>query len=249
MTDSPVGEEQDISSGRVATVRRDEWDAHWLRRRSRDPHRKADSFRYHSSLDLWPQGVRSVLDVAGGDGTFASLAREAHPEAEFSVIDQAPAAVETAGQRGFDAMVVSVDGRRLPFADESFDLVTNLSVLQDVLRPWSLLEELTRVSRRWVIVSCPNFASVGNRWDSLRGRVPRQMRFDSHVRFITYHEVVRHFEALGVRVAGVRTRHKLPLLRGIPGLPLVKPQAAHGWVPNLAAKFTVLGDKVAKSVT
>lgn len=246
MNDAPVSEEQAISSGRVATVRRDEWDAHWLRRRSRDPHRKADSFRYQSSIELWPQGVRTVLDVAGGDGTFASLAREAHPEAEFSVIDQAPAAVETARQRGFNGMVVSVDGRRLPFADDSFDLVTNLSVLQDVLRPWALLEELTRVSSHWVIVSCPNFASVGNRWDALRGQVPRQMRFASHVRFITYNDVVRQFEALGVRVAGIRTKHKLPLLRSIRGLPLDKPRAAHGLVPNLAAKFTILGEKSRK---
>ena len=84
---------------RVATVRRDTWNEHWLRRRGRDPHRKADSFRYKSTLDVWPDGVRTVLDAAGGDGTFAFLARERYPQADITVLDQCGAAAETARQQ------------------------------------------------------------------------------------------------------------------------------------------------------
>jgi len=232
------------SGAPASVVRREQWNEHWARRRRRDPHQKLGSFRYASSLDLWPRGARAVLDVAGGDGTFAFLARERFPASRITVVDSAPAGCASALERGFAALVVSVDGARLPFADASFDLVTSLSVLQDVLQPWRLLDEMVRVSRRWLLISCPNFASLGNRADLLRGGVPRQMRHDSHVRFITYADVHRQLERRGVRTAGLRTRHKLPILRSLPVLWASKPALAHRLVPNLAAKFTILGEKI-----
>ncbi len=221
------------------------WNAHWQKRSQRDPHSKAGSFRYSSSLELLPSLAQSLLDVGAGDGTFAFLAREKLPECRIAVLDRSPAAAAVAAGRGFSACVLDLDGPGLPYADGSFDVVTCLSVLQDIVNPWPLLAEMARVSRRWLIVSCPNFASISNRWDLLWGHVPRQMRFKTHLRFITFDEVTTRLQGLGLSVIDCRTRMKPPLLRSLPALPgLRKPPLAHRFLPNLASKFTVLAERV-----
>jgi ubiquinone/menaquinone biosynthesis C-methylase UbiE len=48
------------------------------------------------------------------------------------------------------------DIRRLPFADESFELVLCLEVLEHLLEPMPALEELRRVSGCRCLISVPN---------------------------------------------------------------------------------------------
>lgn len=220
------------------------WDNHWTKRKERDPHRKADSFRYSSSVELLPAAGGELLDVSGGDGTFAYLARERHPGYAITVIDRSRAAVGICAERGFRSLQADLDKGGLPFEDDSFDVVTCLSVLQDLTNPWQLLAELTRVSRRWVLVSCPSAASASNRLDLLFGKVPRQMRHKTHLRFVTYEEVTRRLEGHGFRIADRRTKMKLPVLRSVVRIPgLKKPALMHKALPNLASKFTILAEK------
>lgn|SRR5574341_366120 len=48
------------------------------------------------------------------------------------------------------------DGRELPFPDNSFDLVYCWEVLHHIDRPELVLAEMTRISRRYVLVAEPN---------------------------------------------------------------------------------------------
>src|SRR4051812_40223689 len=57
--------------------------------------------------------------------------------------------------------------RPLPFDNESFDIVVALDVLEHVDRVHGAFDELSRVTRRLLVVGLPNLASIGRRWSFL----------------------------------------------------------------------------------
>ncbi len=59
---------------------------------------------------------------------------------------------------------------RLPFDDNSFDVVTALDVLEHLDNPHGALHELFRVARKSVLISLPNMYYIAFRWNFLRGR-------------------------------------------------------------------------------
>ena len=67
-----------------------------------------------------------------------------------------------------------LDKGPLPFADQTFDAVTMLMVLEHVFNPFHALREIWRVSKpeARVIIGVPNLASVRHRWTLLRGKLP-----------------------------------------------------------------------------
>lgn len=68
-------------------------------------------------------------------------------------------ALETARSRGRGVEVVQADGRRLPFADDTFDLVFTVDVLIHVPPPMidAVMDELVRCSREY-IYGCEYYA-------------------------------------------------------------------------------------------
>lgn len=94
-------------------------------------------------------GLR-VLDVGGGPGYLAdALARDG---AWCVTSDVNPAEVGLHGRTPRD--VVLADGRDLPFASASFDVVHASNVLEHVSQPWALLEEMIRVVVPGGLVFC-----------------------------------------------------------------------------------------------
>jgi SAM-dependent methyltransferase len=83
----------------------------------------------------------TVLDVGGHPGELAALL----PDCRVTALNvDGPADIVSGGER-------------LPFGDDSFDVVTSLDVLEHLPpdRRRSHLEELVRVARRQVLVCCP----------------------------------------------------------------------------------------------
>jgi len=68
----------------------------------------------------------------------------------------------------------SVDGQKLPFGDESFDLVTCNHVLEHLFQTEHLVREIRRVTRRsgLAVISVPNIAAWMNRIALLFGGQP-----------------------------------------------------------------------------
>src|SRR5262249_25694182 len=90
---------------------------------------------------------RRVLDVGCGAGV--DLARFAKGGADVTGVDISPAAIDLA-RANFDQQRLRgdfrvADGERLPFADESFDLVFGHGVVQYTAHPQHLVDECRRV--------------------------------------------------------------------------------------------------------
>ncbi len=84
-----------------------------------------------------------VLDVGGGPGFF----REAFGAAgaRYATVDADAGELSAAGQPGPNTVLGS--GTALPVADDSVDIAFSSNVLEHVAAPWTMAEELVRVTR------------------------------------------------------------------------------------------------------
>ena len=98
-----------------------------------------------AAVERWldePQGgSRRILDVGCGPGTNLALLRNF---GSVDGVDTDPAAVAFCKRRGEQAVRLA-EGTRLPFPDESFDLLTMLDVLEHIEDENAALKEAARV--------------------------------------------------------------------------------------------------------
>ncbi len=139
-------------------------------------------FRHRACVDMVTEG--SVLDVGCGDGLLLSMLKEKGVLGEG--VDFSEDAVHKCAERGIHATQHDLS-EKLPFADNSFDYVVALDVLEHQFDPLSVLREMTRVSRKNVVVGVPNFSSLPARFQTLFGRVPENNRPNKgHVYWFNY---------------------------------------------------------------
>jgi SAM-dependent methyltransferase len=137
---------------------------------------------------------RRVLDVGCGDGRLASL----YGAAEVICVDSSEAAVAAARARGLDARLA--DAEQLPFADESFDVVTASHMLYHVPDQDRALAEFVRVLR-----PAGRFAGIYNTREHLRelwrvvGAEWAHDRFDAEDGLVV---LERHFARVERRIRG-----------------------------------------------
>jgi ubiquinone/menaquinone biosynthesis C-methylase UbiE len=95
---------------------------------------------------LAPHGrLDSALDFGAGDGWFAA-------QFETSGLARRVTAVDVQVRERCFKPVEYYDGQRLPFADRSFDLVYAVDVLHHCPDPSTMLAEMLRCSRQWVLI-------------------------------------------------------------------------------------------------
>jgi SAM-dependent methyltransferase len=85
-----------------------------------------------------------VLDLGCGTGGSVDVFRARDPGVDWTGLDIADSR-EAAARTRTDARFVAFDGEKIPFDDESFDLVYCKQVLEHVHRPAPLLREVARV--------------------------------------------------------------------------------------------------------
>jgi len=100
--------------------------------------------------------LKSVLDFGSGDGWFASQVLAQKLTGYLVALDV----------KRRDAVFVEptiyLPGSPLPFADRTFDLVYSVDVLHHCDDPFAQLDELIRVSRRYLLIKDHNhFGPVG----------------------------------------------------------------------------------------
>jgi SAM-dependent methyltransferase len=87
----------------------------------------------------------SVLDVGCGDGQLAASMGRLRPDIRVTGAEISP-------RPHCRIPVTAFDGRRLPFADRSFDAALLVDVLHHTDDPATLLQEAVRVARRAVLL-------------------------------------------------------------------------------------------------
>lgn len=92
----------------------------------------------------------SVLDIGCGSGTFCEMA--AKLGARVSGIDAAELLLTIAGERVADGDFRVGEMEELPYADQTFDVVTGFSSFQFAANPINAMREASRVSRNGIVV-------------------------------------------------------------------------------------------------
>lgn len=115
-------------------------------RAGEEPERDPEALlRFRKALAAAGLGAgERVLDVGAKRGGLARVARELGLDIVYTGADLSPENVELANEAGFDVRRADV-GRRLPFEDASFDCVFCLEILEHLVSPLTLLEEMRRV--------------------------------------------------------------------------------------------------------
>ena len=121
---------------------------------------QSDPARFYGALaedttamvtDLWQQHGdkqgRTIVDVGGGPGYFATAFTEAGWR--YIGVEPDPREMHAAGHsgRGGPGTFVRASGLALPFADASVDVCLSSNVAEHVAQPWRLGAEMLRVTR------------------------------------------------------------------------------------------------------
>lgn len=116
-------------------------------------------------------GLR-ILDAGCGPGANFEWMR---PYGEISAVDLSPLAIELANERHPEVESAVADITALPFADESFDLAVEITVLTMVRDDALAVSELARVTRPGgtVLLMEPAYPSLYREHDAVQGAVRR----------------------------------------------------------------------------
>ncbi len=113
---------------------------------------------YQLTLEKYIQSGDNVLDVGSGLGYGLTLMSSKASRVDGIDIDQRAVrqAQDLVRQNEKIKEIQVYDGVHIPYQDQTFDVVTCIDVIEHVPAYLDLLLEMTRVTRRVVVVSTPN---------------------------------------------------------------------------------------------
>lgn len=100
--------------------------------------------------------VDSVLDVGCGEGFTLNCLKEHGIGKRLEGIEHSIGAIELGKKAYPDIKIKQGDIYKLPYQDNSFDLVLCTEVLEHLDNPSKALKELIRVSNKYLVISVPN---------------------------------------------------------------------------------------------
>ena len=162
---------------------------------------KLKELNFSKSTILKLVEVGSVLDIGCGDGIL--LENLVKAGCKGVGIDISGEAIKICKQRGLNCSQADIT-ERLPFANNSFDSVILTDVLEHLFQPIDVLKEVHRVSKKYVLISVPNFASLPARIQMLFGRVPENNTpRDGHVYWMTHKVISKLLKDSGFEIEKV----------------------------------------------
>lgn len=102
------------------------------------------------------------LDVGCGVGTAINLLNKYNKNISAGGIEISNTSIQLC--RSKDIKAKKYNGERIPYKNESFDIVGSFNVLEHTIEPKSFLDEKYRVLKKGgiLIIVCPNFLSISN---------------------------------------------------------------------------------------
>ena len=158
----------------------------------------------------------SILDLGSGCGTFVKVCKDHN--LEVAGVEPDREVIEVAKLKGVGGDIVKGVGEYLPFREESFDVITSMSVLEHVQSPQKVLCESIRVLKRkgFFWLSVPDYSrsfyeghydlfwlplmpkKIAKIYVRLRGRT--DAKFIDSIQYITRRDVVNALRNLNVRM-------------------------------------------------
>ncbi|MFA6077834.1 MAG: class I SAM-dependent methyltransferase [Candidatus Paceibacterota bacterium] len=157
-------------------------------------------FRHKAALSMIDSGI--VLDLGSGDGLFLSLLKE--KGIKGNGLDISEEGISKTRDRGIEATVFDFNNK-IPFPDNTFDTVSILDLLEHLYTPEILLREATRVSKKYVVVSVPNFSSLPARIQTLFGAIPENNKPNKgHIYWFNYSGLRKMTKESGLSLVEIR---------------------------------------------
>ncbi|MEW6618928.1 MAG: class I SAM-dependent methyltransferase [bacterium] len=177
---------------------------------------KEHNFRIRKLIPPSNQKEKICLDVGCGSGLFS----EQIIKKGYDVIgtDYDERAIKLAKERGINTIQVDVEREKIPFENQTFDLIVCCEVIEHIKNPHNMLKEIHRVLKDdgFFVITTPNIA-----WWYLR----LKMLFGiwgviepDHIRFFTPRSLKECLDFFGFKVIKVASLFNLPRL-GIRELP------------------------------
>ncbi len=146
-----------------------------------------------------PLNIDSVLDVGCGEGfTLARLQKEKIGKS-YEGIERDGAAIELGNKLYPRLKITKGDIYKLPFKNNSFDLIVCTEVLEHLDNPRKAYKELIRVSKKYILLSVPNEPFF---------TIQRMARFQNILHLGAHPEHIQHWTVRGfskfVKVRGVK---------------------------------------------
>ena len=158
-------------------------------------------FRHKEALRLIDSG--KVLDVGCGDGLFLGMLKQ--KKIESVGVDISEEGVKKCRSNNLEASQCDFSVNKLPFPDNEFDYVVALDVLEHLYNPEHLLKEAKRVSKKYIIISVPNFNSLPARIQMAFGGVPENNRPNKgHVFWFNYRVLEKMLNNNGLSVSALK---------------------------------------------
>lgn len=161
--------------------------------------------------------VRTVVDLGAGRARDLGIVKDAHPSARTIAIEGGHEYARALEGKVDEVHVLDIERDRLPFANESIDLVIANQVLEHTKEVFWIFHEVTRSLKvgGHFLFGVPNVASLHNRLLLPFGVHPTQAKMCSaHVRCFSKRDTVRFLESVfpgGYRVTGFAGSQFFPL--------------------------------------
>lgn len=137
----------------------------------------------------------TLLDIGAGPGRDLSIARDISPGATLLAVEVKP--TESLTLVTPNVFAVDIERAKLPFPDESVDVVVANQVLEHTKEIFWIFHEVTRVLKLGghLIIGVPNVASLHNRGLLLFGEHPTQHKlYSAHVRVFSKRDTERFLD-------------------------------------------------------
>jgi SAM-dependent methyltransferase len=142
----------------------------------------------------------TLLDVGCWDGGFSQRCAAALGTQRTLGVEVYPGPAAQAEANGLEVARIDLESERLPWADESVDVLVCNQVIEHLKNVWLPMAEMHRVLRTGghAVLSVPNLTSLHNRVLLALGRQPTSIRvFGPHVRGFAFREFCAFVERDG----------------------------------------------------